>query len=483
MQKAISKYGLAAHLALLAAAPLFLYPFCGDVWTARALLWLSFLSAVWMLMEPSRRKGEMLHDARARVFLSVIGDPLFWLSVVLVAIAAIRFFNGGVAMVYDAEAMQWSLCRSHVPFLPGGLDDVGYLPFSAVVASSVIMQACRHALGKSARVGFLFVASFLAGLSALVLSVAMFCEHHAVMSAASVATEDATFIGNAFGLHLAGGFIALVGAFERKWKRAMPLLIVSIGGCGAGLYSLAPDLVIIVYSFAAALVLALSLLYAQNKIGGLVVPKCFAFLLISAAAGLLAVMGLVPAVVKEARFSWLFQEDGKLLSDAFLATRDALSSIAASVWKGHPWIGTGLGSFPLDIRFEATPDMWHLFPAAQKGCLNGWWQLLAERGISGAIFFVLPLVFLLWTYAVRCFSAVRHAVVRRKTTAGFLFHPVCWIGPVAVAATAACGFFDHSFWRAETMMAVAAMFAMSGPAFPAVANKASSTGDGEVTNG
>jgi hypothetical protein len=31
VQKAISKYGLAAHLALLAVAPLFLFPFCGDV--------------------------------------------------------------------------------------------------------------------------------------------------------------------------------------------------------------------------------------------------------------------------------------------------------------------------------------------------------------------------------------------------------------------------------------------------------------------
>ena len=483
MQKAISKYGLAAHLALLAAAPLFLYPFCGEVWTARALLWLSLLSVVWMFMEPSRRKGEMLHDARLRVFLAVVGDPLFWLSAVLTAIAAIRLLNGGVAMVYDAETMQWSLRRPHVPFLPGGLDAAGYLPFSAVVASAVIMQTCRHALGKSARVCFLFVASFLSGLSAIALSAAMFCGDHAVLSAALAGAEDASYIGNAFGLHLAGGLVALAGAFERKWKRTMPFLIVSIGGCGVGLYSFAPDFVIVAYSAAAALVFSLALLYAQSKVGGLVLPKSLAFLLISAAAGLLVVMGLVPAAVKEVRFAWLFQEGGRLLSDGFLAARDALSSIAASVWRGHPWTGTGLGSFPLDIRFEATPEMWRIFPASQKGCLNGWWQLLAERGISGAIFFLSPLAFLLWTFVVRGFAAAKDAVRRRRGASGFVFHPVCWLGPVAVAATAACGFFDHSFWRAETMMAVVAMFAMSGPAFPAVANQAGSTGDGEVTNG
>lgn len=483
MQKAISKYGLAAHLALLAAAPLFLYPFCGEVWTARAILWLSLIAAVWMFMEPSRRKGEMLHDARTRVFLSVARDPLFWFSVVLALTAAIRIFNGGVAMVYDAETMQWSLRQPHVPFLPGGMDGAGFLPFAAVVASAVLMQACRHALGKSARVGFLFVASLFAGLSAIALSAAMFCGNHAALSAASAGAEDAGFIGNAFGLHLAGGLVALAGAFERKWKRAMPLLIVSIGGCGAGLYSFAPDFVIIAYAAAAAFVFSLALLYAHCKIGGLVVPKCLAFLLISAAAGLLVVIGLVPAAVKEVRFAWLFEDGGKLFSDGFLAVRDALSSIAASVWKGHPWTGTGLGSFPLDIRFEANPEMWRIFPASQKGCLNGWWQLLAERGISGAVLFLSPLAFLLWTFVVRGFAAAEDAVRRRKGASGFVFHPACWLGPVAVAVTAACGFLDHSFWRAETMMAVAAMFAMSASAFPAVANHAGETGDGEVTNG
>ena len=90
MQKAISKYGLAAHLALLAVAPLFLFPFCGAVWTARVLLWLSFLAFVWTLVEPSRRQGEMLHDARFRVFLSVFRDPLFWFSLFLSLVAFVR---------------------------------------------------------------------------------------------------------------------------------------------------------------------------------------------------------------------------------------------------------------------------------------------------------------------------------------------------------------------------------------------------------
>ena len=88
MQKAISKYGLAAHLALLAVAPLFLFPFCDDAWTARVVIWLSLFAAVWTILEPSRRAEETLHDARFRVASSIARDPLFWLSLCLVLIAA-----------------------------------------------------------------------------------------------------------------------------------------------------------------------------------------------------------------------------------------------------------------------------------------------------------------------------------------------------------------------------------------------------------
>ena len=78
MQKLISKYGLAAHLALLAVAPLFLFPFLPGESVATVELWLSGFTLVWLLMEPSRRNEEMLHDARMRVAGDIARDPLFW---------------------------------------------------------------------------------------------------------------------------------------------------------------------------------------------------------------------------------------------------------------------------------------------------------------------------------------------------------------------------------------------------------------------
>ena len=430
---------------------------------------MSFIAFLWMLVEPSRRQGEMLHDARLRVFLSVFHDPLFWFSLFLALVAFVRWLNDGVAMVYDAENAVWSLRTPAIPFLPGSVSESGYLPFSATLAVTVMMQGCRHALGKSARGAFLFIASFLAGVASISAVISAACGHPGALSAAACATSDASFAGSAFGLHLAGAMVALVAAFERKWKSAMPLLIVAIGGCGTGLYAFAPDYVIAVYTLASVLVLGFSLMYASRKVGGLVVPKCLAILLVSAAAGALFSMWVLPASVRGARFAFLSQGGASLLPDGFIAARDSLSAIAASVWKEHSWLGTGLGSFGLDIRFNASPDDWALLPSSQVGALNGWWQMLAERGIAGVILFASPLLFLSWTYVLRAYEAVRKAVSSRRPAELMSLHAVCWIGPLAIAAATVCGFIDHSFWRPETMMAAAAMFALSGSAFPAVA--------------
>ena len=469
MHKAISKYGLAAHLALLAVAPLFLFPFCGDAWTARAVIWLSLLAAGWTVLEPSRRADETLHDARFRVASSIALDPLFWFSLVLVLIAAVRWLNGGIGMVYDAETSIWSLSEARVPFLPGGTEDSGYLPFAAALGVAVLMQAGRHALGKSARVCFLFVAALLAGIAAIVAGLACVFENPVALHYAACSTVDATYPGVAFGICFMGSMVAIAGAFERKWNRAMPLLAIAVGGTAVGLYLFSPDIVIVVHAACAVVVAASALAYAHRRIGGLVVPKCLAFMLVAAIPPVLFVMGVVPEGIKAQKLSLLFGEEGaRLFPDGFFELRSALSGIAEKVWKENPWLGTGLGTFGFDIRFNATEADWAVFASNQTGALNGWMQMLAERGISGVVFFVAPMLFLLWTYGLRAFYAVSDILSKSRRSFGALvFHPVCALGPVAIAAVAACGFYDHSFWRSEIMMLVAAMFAMAGSAFPA----------------
>ena len=469
MQKAISKYGLAAHLALLAVAPLFLFPFCDDLWTARTVIWLSLLALAWTVLEPSRRMDETLHDARFRVASSIARDPLFWFSLVLVLVAGIRWLNGGIGMSYDAEKAVWSLSGATFPFLPGCVDCSGYLPFASVVGVVVLMQAGRHALGKSARVCFLFVAALLAGIAAVVAGLACVFENPVALRYAACSTVDATYPGTAFGLCFIGSMVAIAGAFERKWNRAMPLLAIAVGGSAIGLYLFASDIVILAHAAAAVVVMACALAYAHRRIGGLVVPKSLAFLLVAAVLPILFVMGVVPEGIKAQKLAIFFGEEGaQLFPDGVLALRSALSEVAEKVWKDKPWLGTGLGTFGFDIRFNAKEADWAMFASNQVGALNGWMQMLAERGITGVAFFVAPLLFLLWTYALRAFRAVADILSKSRHSFGALvFHPACALGPIALLVVAACGFYDHSFWRSETMMLTSAMLAMAGSAFPA----------------
>mgnify|MGYP003294222138 CR=1 FL=1 len=467
MQKFVSKYGLAAHLALLAVAPLFLFPFCGEAWTARVLLWLSLFAGDWILMEPSRRSGEMLHDARFRVASGIIRDPLFWLMLFIVLFAAVRCLNGGVAMKYDAEGGDWTLTSPAVVFLPGCVKDAGFLPFSVAVAATAVVQGCRHALGRSARMAYLLTSSVLAGIAALAAAIVCSTGNSGVLKIASCGYVDASYAGVAFGVHFLASIVAIVGMFEHGWKRVMPLALVGTGGTGIGLFCFAPLPMVLVWVAAAVLMLVFALTYVGVKVGGIAIPKSLILFSISLLLPVLFVIGVMPAELRESRLAYF--TGGGLFPENFEALRGVLSSIAAKAWGNHPWIGSGLGSFALDIRFNATDADWAVLTPGQLGALNGWWQLLAERGIAGSLFLVAPLAFLFWTYFVRLAAAV--SGVRSRGVAEVIY-PMAFLGFLSLASVVVCGFVDHSFFRAETLLAVAATVTLAGSSLPAVKKQA-----------
>jgi len=404
------------------------------------------------------------------VLTAVSKDPIFWICLVLVVVSLTRCLNGGVAMEYDAEHSEWAIRQASLPFLPGCVTGSGYLPFASVVAVTVIIQAARHALGKSARVCFLFAAAFLAAIAAISAALACAFGHEGAIRQAQCSLADPTYAGNAFGLCLMGSMVAIVVSFERKWQRAMPLLLIAVGGSVLGLYLFAPDLVALAYVAGTLVMFLYSLAYAQRRVGGLVIPKCMAFLLVSLLPPALFIMGLVPEPIKEMKFAFLFGDEGAtLFSKEFVQMRDILTGVAYKVWKEHPWNGTGLGSFGMDIRFNLVETDWAALKPGQTGALNGWMQMLAERGISGIVFFVVPVVGLAIAWLTSSFLSVRDVLsAKHRRLGALLFHPVCPLGFIAAVLTAACGFFDHSFWRAETVMVMAAMLAMAGSAFPVV---------------
>ncbi len=455
MHRFLAKYGLAAHLALVAVAPLFLFPFCSAASVAAALLWLTLLAAVWCVLEPSVYRGEMLHAARARVIASAIRDPLFWLSLLLAAHAGFQALNGGIRMAYDVEQSAWSLAAASFPFYPGCTEGAGFLPFAAALAGAVVLVGARHSLGRSARLAFLLMASVGAGLAAVVMLVAAHLGHAGCLRLFTVSTASASFVGVAFGLHFLGGIAALAAAFERKWNQAMVLFPLAIGGTALGAFAFAPPILAALFGGAGLLMLGASFAFALRNLRQLSEFRLLVVFSLSLTIGGLLAAFLMPEAVLTARLDAFARR--AFFPEGFLALRRTLSDLALRAWKTAPWIGTGLGSFGLDIRFQALAADWAVIPRGQAAIPNGGWLLLTERGIVGVALFLLPFGFLVFSYVRRLVAWAR---------ALCLPHPACCLAPLVLVALGLDALFDGSFLRADVLLVAYAELAVAAKSFP-----------------
>jgi len=454
VQKLIAKYGTAVHLALLAVAPLFLFPFFSDSETATVLLWLSLPAFSWAILSPSLRSGEALHNARQRVMKSVRSDPLFWTSLGLVLLTGVRALNGGISLVYDAEVAKWSLSKPVLEILPGSVEGAGRLPFSVMVAVTALLLGCRHSLGPSARMAFLMLSSTFAGMAA-VLSILVGANGCEVIRSAITCSEVSSFyVGVAYYLHLLGGTVALLAAFERKWNWMMPLFGLAIGGTAAAGYLFSPVIVTVVFASAEVLLLLYVVIFAMKTLAASGEFKLLVVSGLSLVLGGLLVMTLEPDVTMS-RVALI--KAMEFLPDSFVSVRKALSDVALRSWLSNLWLGTGLGSFPYAFRFYAETTDWQLVRAGAQSVPNGWWFLLAERGIVGAMIIGLPVGFLVFTYLRRMIGWISWRTY---------CHPACCLGPLVLAALAVSGMYGCALFRADVMIVAVALLAVSANSFP-----------------
>ena len=440
---------------MLAVAPLFLFPFCSDGSVAVVLLWISLPTALWTVLEPSIRGGEHLHDARWRVAKSIFRDPLFWASLVLVVFSGLRALNTGITLAYDAEISSWSVSEASFPVLPGVVGASGDLPFAAALAFAVVLQGCRHSLGRSARVAFLLLSSAFSGLAAVIALIAAHFGSPGAVAFFSVGEGAYSFFGLVFGLYLIGGIVALVAAFERNWSLAFLLLVLSLGGNGAGLFAFAPPYLSAAFAVAGVVMLGYSFAYSCRALKGSGEFKLLVVAGVSLTLGGLLAVAILPEAVLGGRLAAF--RDLAFFSPRFWETRGTLSAVAFRSWISHLWAGTGIASFPLDFRFGARAADWVLFPRGTALLPNGWWLLLAERGVVGFVAFALPFGFLLFTYVRRLIGGV---------DGWTLPHPGCLIAPIVFLLFVADGFLDCSPLRVEALLATGAFLAVSASSFP-----------------
>ena len=476
MQAFISKYALAVHIAFLAASPLFLFIWVGEAEMASVLLWLSFIGAAWYFLEPSRRGGEMLHDARRRVVLSLCKDPLFWVFAVLAALTSIRFFNDGVAMTYDASTGKWSVTGAFVSFLPSCVTGKGRLEFALVVALATVVETCRHALGKAARTCFLFSLSLFAGIAAIIGAFACYFGWGTALLHSECQLATSSYAGTAFGICMLAGTAALAGVFEKGWNGMLIFYSFSIGACATGLYFFAPSYVVLLYLAGFLVMFVASVIYAGVVCDRTVAFKTVAAVIMGTLVPAICCMWLAPKSVESARLAPFANDTFTLFSQNYWKTRELCCAVASKVWNSSPWLGSGLGSFGLDMNFNAAPGDWTVLPAAQSAAVNGWWHLLAERGLVGAISYALVAVLLLSSFVVRAI----------KCDFGKSFIPAAALSAVTALCLAAQTFFDISLYRADVLLAALSAFSLGASSFVVVPQERAAlakTSDSKKENG
>ena len=462
MHRVIAKYGLAAHLAFLAVAPLFLFPFCSASATATVVLWLSLVAAAWCLLVPSVRSNEPLHVARRRVLSGVCRDPLFWTSLALVAFTGLRALNGGVRMVYDVEDAAWRLASPTVEAFCGCVDGTGYLPFAVTVALVVVTVGARQALGRAARMAFLLVASAGAGLAAVVALVAANQGSEACRQMLLASPDASSYFGFAEGFYFLCGIVALTTAFERAWARAMPLFALAVGGTALGVFAFAPAAASVLFGALALVVLLAAFVYLFFAVGRTSQFRYIAVLGIALALAALTAAFVLPAELLQTKLDAF--KDFALVPEGFFELRGTLSEIAQRAWKTAPWAGTGLGSFALDVRFQATPEDWLVLPRGVATIANGGWLLLAERGLVGAVAVALPFCFIAWSFMRRAAAWATGGHLRAP-------HPGVLLAPLVLVALAATVPFDGSFLRPDALLAAIAAAAVAPKCFPKTEKK------------
>lgn len=404
-------------------APLVLCKYFGVGAASVALIWISLVALIWAFTAPVKGEEERASEARRRFLEGTLGDPFFWVALLLTAYAAIVALNGGVALAYDNEQAVWRLRTPVLPSLPGSVNGAGGIHFASSVVVLVVYPAVAYALDARQSVYFAIVA-------------------------ATVVVADAVF-ACASGLGISGGCVATYGLWslvaasalfsaERAGKRVKELLAtLMLAGCLAAMMFAGRPAVVCVF-VSALVLLTLSFIgftFSDLHVRGAVRSIALVVVSCSAAAAL---------------YQWQVGDWNAMMPCWTTAADGTLTRLATEAWESAPWVGVGLGGFPLAAKFGAGPEDWSVLGVLPDFYSNGWRALLVERGMIG----VLAVAISVGAIGFAWFSRARQRGSEFFTAALPLF-------PLAVAAVAVSMVFDGSALQADSLVAFASLAALS----------------------
>ena len=471
-----SRYGLATHLALAAALPAALAQFVSSGFLAVSMFWVSLAAWIWMIFEPSVLSGETVSRARSRMLGAMLRDPFAWFLLFASSIALVRWLNSGVKLFYDAEKTIWTVSDPAISAMPASSGDSALIPLATVAVASTVIIGIRHALGKNARVWFGVMTGAFSAVGGLAAVICVAAGVEQFKAGALVSFGAFSFAGSAFAMILPLAIACGVEAEERGMTKARLFFAFAVAGNAAAAFVFLPFLIGLAYLSFSAIVSIVALVLCKRREGAAACARAASMLAFGIVGAASSVM--VPSykdVVTE-KMSGLNVE--KAFPAALHDRNDVLDRVSMAVWKDHQWGGVGTGAFGLQAPFYVGQDDWQVLPPRLEHPSNGYFTILVERGIVGALFWVVGLGFLLGTWVMRLVESFRWHGSRDEGKAWFFCIPaVVWAG-IAVLAGLACDmFFSSGIPLTPLPVCGAAALALSASSFPKMKNRAKETKD------
>jgi hypothetical protein len=461
VQRLLTKYGLAVHIACVCLFPLW---FLGQprVSGLVPLLWLSLAAAEWMILIPSVRRGETLADARRRVARAFWWDPFLYVGIAVVGLVGMQSLNSGCELVYLPDADVWQLSKPPVPWAPFSVERGAAFTqlavFTACLTAGVVL---RVAVGKGAKRVLLQLLSGVSGAFALVCAGLAFQGREPWAALASGA--EASAAGVYFGFWLLLGMGLLAEALARGQRGCALLFVTGCLGNLLGLLCFASPLALSVCAVVAGLLFFYWLVYLAPLVSR---TTQFMLFLCTVACVSVVVAGLVlfprNPVTAKLEAAWPVAQYWSALS----ARNDVRSKAAMTAWQEHPWVGVGAGGFYHFVGLAVKPDEWRAVEKDRACVYNDGIQFLCEYGVFGAGLLFAALVTLLIPVCYRARLMGWHQTRGAGPDRPFLLRlsPVVLSGGLATVLCCLEGFVASPFRSAAVLLSWTCVLA-SMPAF------------------
>lgn len=446
------KYGVAFHVALMVV-----YSSWARGGSSTYYFWaLPFLALgllEMMLLMPPAARGDTPDKSLARLFGSLVRDPILYIGIALLTFLTIQWVNGPCELVEDAAALSgWKYSDPPSPSLPFCVDRPEALePLLWFLAVVVAVLAVRNSLKPSARFLLLkCIAVNGAALSLLGFAQALTCPGKLFWY-----REMPVYFFSTFGYpNHAGTFFTMTTAIsiglliraigDEEHRHEVGWLTLTFLFNAAGIYGSLSRAAMIMGSLIILVFFVYALFYLSSRVSRprLVATAAIAFF-IAVCATILTVTPGSPLKKELDTVDW-----AHLSSDAYAGDRKELAQGAIDIWQDHPWTGVGGWGFRRYIGLYIPEERWQsLMAHGRANVHNDAIQFLCEHGMIGFGLMAAIAIILLVHGVVGIILGRREIDVRtlkRRTWLGSV-SPCAWGVLAATAAMAVHSTIDLPF--------------------------------------